>query len=86
MPSTDDDIKPCVSARFCVYEYEQNISLASCSKISKSESGRVVRVLALPFGGSRFEPRSRQLVKAIGRISGPCKLFMIDGTKTGKSM
>ena len=39
----------------------------------------MVRVLALPSQGSRFE----QLVKAIGRISGPCK---INGTKTGKSL
>ena len=39
-----------------------------------SQSGCVVRVLALPSGGSRFEPRSQQLVKAIGGISGPCKI------------
>ena len=34
----------------------------------------MIRVLALSSGGSRFEPQSRQLVKAIGGISGPCKI------------
>ena len=34
----------------------------------------MVRVLALPYGDSRFEPRSKQLVKPIGGISGPCKI------------
>ena len=34
----------------------------------------MVRVLALLPWSSRFEPRSRQLVKAIGGISGPCKI------------
>ena len=34
----------------------------------------MVRVLALPPEGSRFEPRSRQLVKAIGGISRACKI------------
>ena len=34
----------------------------------------MVRVLALPSGVSQFEPRSWQLVKAIGGISGPWKI------------
>ena len=34
----------------------------------------MVRVLVLPSGGSQFEPRSSQLVKVIGGISGPCKI------------
>ena len=34
----------------------------------------MVRVLALPYGDSRFEPRSKQLVKPIGGISSPCKI------------
>ena len=34
----------------------------------------MVRVLALPSGGSCFEPRSWQLVKAMRGISGPCKI------------
>ena len=34
----------------------------------------MVRVLALPSRGSRFEPRSCQLVKAIVGMSGPCKI------------
>ena len=34
----------------------------------------MVRGLALPSGGCRFEFRSRQLVKAIGEISGPSKI------------
>ena len=35
----------------------------------------MVRVLALPSGGSRFEPRSRQLVKAIGGINRRLKVI-----------
>ena len=31
-------------------------------------------MVSLPSGGSRFEPRSWQLVKAIGGINGPCKI------------
>ena len=34
----------------------------------------MVRALGLSSGGSRFEPWSWQLVKAIGGISGPCKI------------
>ena len=42
--------------------------------IKASRIGCVVRVLALPRGGCRFESRSRQLMKAIGGIRGPCKI------------
>ena len=34
----------------------------------------MVKELALSSGGSRFKPWSRQLVKAIGGTSGPCKI------------
>ena len=51
-----------------------NLGIMSLSFLIASRSGCVVRVLALPSGGSRFEPRSLQLVKAIGGISGPCKI------------
>ena len=36
--------------------------------------GCVVSVLALPSVGSRFEPQSCQLLKAIGGINGPFKI------------
>ena len=34
----------------------------------------MVRVLALPSGGSQFEPQLWKLVKAIGGIRSPCKI------------
>ena len=44
----------------------------------------MVRVLALPSGGSWFEPQSRQHVKAIRGISGPCKIVLDQWYKTEK--
>ena len=51
-----------------------SINAASYLTLGASQSGCGVRVMALPSGGSRFEPRSWQLVKAIGGISDPCKI------------
>ena len=43
----------------------------------------MVRVLAIPSEGSRFKPRTWQLVKAIGGISCPGKI-VYDQTKQRK--
>ena len=44
----------------------------------------MVRVPALSSGGSRFEPQSRQLIKATGGIGTLVRLCIIDGTKQAK--
>ena len=48
---------------------------ANCINLRQVVHGCVVRMLALPSGGSRFEPGSYQLMKAIGGISDPCKIL-----------
>ena len=59
--------------------------LASCKHISKL-SGWVVTVLALPSGSSTFKPRSWQLVKAIGELSGPGKIVYDWKYKNGQKI
>ena len=51
-----------------------------------SQSGCMVKVLALPSGDSRFESGHENLRKPSGEYAALVRLCMIDGTKTGKRL